>query len=146
MGSSRCPAIRFLQACGSRGACNVSRTHRALSGSAMLLFQVVLRMGTVVLLTPILLHYENRETLGAYSVILQIIVYLQLLELGMTQAIARELAQGAGRGGAEERFGRLVNTSVAFLSVVGIVAAVLTGVLAWSLPRGVAAGPPVLPF
>jgi O-antigen/teichoic acid export membrane protein len=91
-----------------------------------------------------MLRYESPETLGAYSVILQIVAYLQLLELGMSRAISRGLAQATDGATLEFGLSKLVSTSLAFLFGVGILTGALTGLLAWTLPGWFSAAPPVL--
>jgi O-antigen/teichoic acid export membrane protein len=112
----------------------MNRSRRALAGGAVLALQVVLRVGTTIVLAPLLLHLENQETLGAYSVVTQLIGYVVLLELGLGRALGREVAQLSGAGGGEKAMAGAIGTSILFLSAVGVIAALLTATLAQVLP------------
>jgi O-antigen/teichoic acid export membrane protein len=112
----------------------MSRSRRALAGGAVLAMQVVLRVGTTIVVAPLLLHLESKETLGAYSVVTQLIGYVVLLELGLSRALSREVAQLSGGDGSAEPMAAVFGTSILFLSAVGVIAALSMVMLAHVLP------------
>jgi O-antigen/teichoic acid export membrane protein len=112
----------------------MGRTSRSIAGSIVLVLQIILRMSTTIVVMPLLLRVESQETLGSYSVILQFIAYLQLLELGMSRAIGREFSQCSEQAGQEKEFTCLASSGLVFLFGVGVVVGLLTVALAWTLP------------
>ncbi len=117
----------------------MSRSHRALAGGAVLALQAIVRIGTTILVAPLLVRFEGQETLGAYSVVLQLISYLVLLELGLSRALSREIAQLSGGADSGETLSRVIGTSALFLLGIGATVMVLTLLLAQFLPLWFAA-------
>lgn len=122
----------------------MTRSRNALAGGTVLGLQVVLRVGSAFVIAPLLVRFETREALGAYAVILQLIGYLYLLELGFSRALAREVARLTGSSGCKYELGTLLVTAGLFLAGVGTVVAVLTLLLAQSLSLWIDAPPEIL--
>jgi O-antigen/teichoic acid export membrane protein len=112
----------------------MSRSRAVLSGGAVMLLQVAVRMAGVLVVGHLLSKLAGGEMLGAYSAIWQLIWLVQLLELGVSQAISREVAQHWDRPGGEENRRRLPRASVGLLVVVGVTMSLALAVAAWSLP------------
>jgi O-antigen/teichoic acid export membrane protein len=111
----------------------VSRTSRAVSGGAVFSLQMILRLGTPILISPLVAKLAGAETLGIYSVIMQVSAYLLLLDLRMGEAIIREIAQSFGYSGKGKKLDCIATTGALFLLVSGIVIGFLTYMLSLSL-------------
>lgn len=60
------------------------------------ILQYVLLVGLQIVLAPLVLRIAGQETLGAYSVLMQAIGYLAMVDLGFSIAVGRGLAQAYG--------------------------------------------------
>lgn len=116
----------------------MSRSQRAFSGGALLFVQVVLRLATPVIVSPILVRISGDDVLGAYAIILELIGYVMLLDFGIGTAIAREMSRYTDRDETETR-DAIAASAVRFLAIVGAVAAAVTGLVAVTLDRWLAA-------
>jgi len=121
----------------------MSRSRAVLSGGAVMLLQVAVRMAGVAVVGHMLSRLAGGEMLGAYSAIWQLIWLVQLLELGVSQAIAREVAQHWEKPGAEEHRARLPRTSLGLLLLLGLAMCLALSVTAWTLPWWFRASAPV---
>jgi O-antigen/teichoic acid export membrane protein len=112
----------------------MSRTGRALSGASVLLLQGVVSTVTPFVVAPILVHFDGQAALGGFAIVTQILSYVLLLDLGITQALGRELARLAHRADCTDTRDQTVVTGVLLLLVIGVAAAVALYAVALSLP------------
>ncbi|BDG09642.1 lipopolysaccharide biosynthesis protein [Anaeromyxobacter paludicola] len=117
------------------------RTQRAAAGAAAGLLQYVLQMLFQALLAPMVLRFAGQEALGVYSIIGQSLGYLALVDLGLSLALGRELAQASGRDDRAAVFPGLLGSARAFGRVTNGAFALLVAGLAWCLPHLVQAAP-----
>ena len=73
---------------------------RAASGLAASLLQYGLQIALQAILMPVVLRRAGQEALGVYAVVLQIVGYLALTDLGFGAATSRSLAQAHAGSGA----------------------------------------------
>lgn len=102
----------------------LTRTRRALSGAAILAVHGVIGAVTPFILSPLLLRLNGREAVGGFSIVLQIVSYAVLLDLGIGQALSRELAQTAYSAELVDRHDKAVISGAMLLSVVGVLAGI----------------------
>jgi O-antigen/teichoic acid export membrane protein len=74
-----------------------TRTSRAFQGTLTSFLQFGLVIILQIFLAPIVLKYAGQETLGAFSIIMQIVSYLALLDLGFSVSTNRFLPQAFGK-------------------------------------------------
>lgn len=101
----------------------------------MLLLQMAVRLATPIIISPLLVRIDGSDALGVYSVMLEILGWVLLLDLGIGTAITREIAQGASAGKPNEELALLGGTAFRFLAAVGVVAALVMLVIAFTLDR-----------
>lgn len=98
-----------------------SRTKTVSLGFLTSGLQYVLYVGLQAAITPIVLRYAGRETLGAYSAIMQAILYLALIDLGLSATMSRFLAQCSGSSDSANHFRRVLTTGKTVLLLTNIV-------------------------
>lgn len=81
-----------------------TRTSRAISGTLASFIQFGVRIILQAALAPLVLKVAGQETLGAYSILIQVIGYLALLDVGFGVAQSRYLAQASGYDDNGKRF------------------------------------------
>lgn len=94
-----------------------------------------------VLLAPLVLKHAGQEVLGAYSIVMQIVGYGILLDLGFSVAMSRYLAQSAGFDDPRSRFTEIFTIGRVFLLVTNLVFAALIFMLAWQIDNLIVASP-----
>ena len=99
---------------------------KIVSGSASRLAQKFLRMGTGLILMPILIGELGGTYYGIWAIALSVLGYQGILDLGLTSAVARFLSKSIGKE-SEEDFRRYLATSFYILSGIGLV--MMVGVL-----------------
>ena len=110
----------------------------------MLLLQMAVRLGTPIIVSPLLVRIDGSDALGVYSVMLEILGWVLLLDLGIGTAITREIAQGASSGRPDEELALLGGTAFRFLATVGFVASLATLGIAFTLDRWLKGPAPTL--
>jgi O-antigen/teichoic acid export membrane protein len=75
-------------------------------------FQYILSILLGIILSPLVLKYAGQETMGAYAILLQVISYISLIELGIGFSASRFLSQSFAIGKDE-----FVSTSNMYRSV-----------------------------
>jgi len=106
----------------------MQRTNRVIGGTIAGILQFIVAIGLQVVLMPIILHQAGQETLGAYVIILQVIGYLILVDMGMSTAFGRSLNQASNQ---PERFQLLINSGFYFLVMIGLIYALACAILAF---------------
>ena len=89
----------------------MSRTGRAAKGFATSIFQYVSLMLVQALLAPVVLEVAGRETLGAYSAVMQVVAFIGLTDFMGSIVFERFLGQASGLDDGGARF-RTVFTTV----------------------------------
>jgi len=89
----------------------MSRTTRAAKGFATSIFQVIAQISVQALLAPIVLKMAGRETLGAYSAVMQVLAFISLTDFMGAWVLERYLGQAMGLDDGGARF-RCVFTTV----------------------------------
>ena len=102
-----------------------SRTSKAFKGTVTSFAQYGIFIILQVMLTPLILKIAGQEVLGAYSIIMQIVGYGILLDLGFSVALARFLSQTYGLNDQGCRFAEVFTIGRVFLLVTNVVLASL---------------------
>ena len=89
----------------------MSRTGRAAKGFVTSIFQFASLIAVQALLAPIVLKMAGRETLGAYSAVMQVLGFIALTDFMGSWTLERFLGQASGLDDGGERF-RCVFTTV----------------------------------
>jgi O-antigen/teichoic acid export membrane protein len=103
-----------------------NRTERAVKGTLVSFLQYGTQMLLQALLAPIVLRLAGQETLGAYALLMQIMGYLAMLDLGFSVTLNRYLANAKGYEDGGSRFRDVLSTARTFLLGSNIIIAVLT--------------------
>jgi O-antigen/teichoic acid export membrane protein len=102
-----------------------SRATKASRG----LFSDLLQYGVLivlqVVLAPIILKVSGQEVLGAYSIVMQIIGYGLILDLGLSVALNRYLAHAFGNVGTDHKFEEIFNIGRYFIFLTNIFLALI---------------------
>lgn len=69
---------------------------RAISASVSVVVNFVTLALAQLLIAPFVIRYADAETLGEFSILLQIVGYLAILDFGFTAAFQRDLARSSG--------------------------------------------------
>jgi len=109
----------------------MERTARVLSGSIASALQLLVAMALQIVLMPLILRLAGQEVLGVYAILLQVIGYLALFDLGLYTALTRSLSQATDQ---PARFAALLRAGVLFLSISGAIYAAAGAGLALALP------------
>jgi len=92
----------------------------SLSGTAL----YVVNIAVAFVLSPVLLKALGNNGYGLWELIMSVVGYMGLLDLGIGSAMVRYVAVAEGSQDREE-LGRLISTSLVFFSTVGGIACVL---------------------
>jgi O-antigen/teichoic acid export membrane protein len=106
-----------------------TRTSRALNGLLTSLLQYCLQIGFQVVLFPLVLRYAGSEAVGTFSILMQAISYLSLVDLGFNVALGRYLAQSWNAKDGEFSFDQVFATGTRFHLVTYTVVAVSIAVV-----------------
>jgi O-antigen/teichoic acid export membrane protein len=107
---------------------------RILQGSASNLLRVFLSMLVSLVLPPFLVHRMSTAEYGAWVLILQFGAYVNFLDLGLSTAISKFVAEYDASGDLEAGR-RLVSTAFTALCVVSALALIALVVIVCYLPR-----------
>ena len=88
----------------------MSRTARAAKGFVTGIFQYVSQILVQALLAPIVLKMAGRETLGAYSAVMQALGFIALTDFMGSWVLERFLGQATGLDDGGERFRKVLST------------------------------------
>jgi len=91
---------------------------RAIGGALTSILQYILFITLQVILTPMIIRIAGKEVLGAYSIIMQIMGYGILLDLGFSAAVIRFLSQNYSNDSVNYKFKEIFNIgrSIIFIS------------------------------
>jgi O-antigen/teichoic acid export membrane protein len=107
---------------------------RILQGSASNLLRVFLSMLVSLVLPPFLVHRMSTAEYGAWVLILQFGAYVNFLDLGLSTAISKFVAEHDATGDLEAGR-RLVSTAFTALCAVSALALAALGAVIWYLPQ-----------
>lgn len=125
------------------GAMPQTRTHRAVWGFVSSLLQSALIMLLQFTLVPIVLRLAGQEVLGAYSILLQVISWGALTDLGFGVATSRELAQAHGEEDQGHRFATVFATGRTFMLGSNLVFTLLILMACWKIQLWIPLSPAV---
>ncbi len=122
----------------------MSRTEKAAKGLVTSYLQFLVLIPLQFVVAPIIIKVAGKETLGTYQVILQVVGYLSLAELGLPDAIARFAARAYRADKLDEEFSRVLSagrtlsliTNVGLALLLGTLAVFLAGMLRLDGPTG----------
>ena len=100
---------------------------RFLRGSVLNLFDQGLRFVAVFIMAPIMIGILGKPDYGFWILLMSIVGHYSLLDFGLSFSISRFFAKAIGKGDDEE-LSKLLSTSFAILSKIGLFALVLTGI------------------
>ena len=110
-----------------------NRSRRAFGGALTSFLQYGLLVVLQALLAPLVLKIAGQEVLGAYSVLMQIIGFGILLDLGFSVALNRYLARTYGLEDKKELFTEVFNIGRFFLLITNIAFSLILVVVAWQI-------------
>jgi len=76
----------------------VNRKKKIISGIATNYLQYILATLLAIVLSPVVLKYAGKETMGAYAILLQLIAYVGLVDMGFGYSTGRFVAQAYAKG------------------------------------------------
>jgi O-antigen/teichoic acid export membrane protein len=121
-----------------------SRTSKAANGLATSLLSYAILALLQVLLVPIILKIAGQEVLGAYSILMQIIGYSLLLDLGLSVAVGRYLAQTFSATDKGVAFAKVFNIGRYFILATNTISALFIILIAENIGDLVSANDKVL--
>ncbi len=104
---------------------------RVFSGAITGLLQNVLAMGIQLVMAPIILAFAGQDTMGSYAILMQIVGYTILLDLGFSVSLQRFLSQAADSEDANNNFAALFKIGKIFLLVINIIISFCIFILAF---------------
>lgn len=107
-----------------------SRTNKVIKGTVASALQYGVYIILQALLAPLVLKVAGQETLGAYAILMQIIGYGILLDLGFSVALSRYLSQTYGFHDQGKRFSEVFTIGRVFLLVTNLVFALFIFIVA----------------
>lgn len=109
----------------------MSRTNKAIKGVFTNILQSGLQVVLQITLAPLVLKMAGQETLGAYSIIIQILGYRILLDFGFSMAVRRYLAQAFGINDEGDSLKKVFVNGRIFALVINIVTGILIFLLSF---------------
>jgi len=103
----------------------MSRTKRAFNGFLTGLFGFGVQIALQVVMIPYIIKLSGKETLGSYSIIMQIIGYGLLFDLGFSVALGRFLSNSFGYEDNGRRFSDILNIGRTFLLIINLFIGIL---------------------
>lgn len=110
-----------------------SRTARVAGGTLTGVLQYLILIGLQVAIAPLVLRLDGQETLGAYSIIMQAISYIALIDLGFGVALNRYLARSIVGLRWESRFSSVFSIGRTYYLVTNFILAILVFLLSRNL-------------
>ena len=112
-----------------------TRTSRAINGTLTSFIQFSVRIILQAALSPLVLKVAGQETLGAYSILMQVIGYMALLDLGFGVALSRYLAQANGYDDNGKQFRDVFETGRTYFLFYNFLFALLVLILSYFIGR-----------
>jgi O-antigen/teichoic acid export membrane protein len=111
----------------------VSYTRRVLQGSASNVARLLFSMLVGVFIPPFLVRHLSQAQYGAWTLILQLSAYINLLDLGLQTAVSKFVAEYHAIGDRDANH-RLVSTSLTAFILTAPIGAVAVIVMTFSVP------------
>ena len=111
-----------------------SHRRRVLQGSASNLLRLLLSMVVSLALPPFLVHRMSTAEYSAWVLILQLSAYVNFLDLGISTAISKFVAEYETTGD-HERSRRLVSTAFSVLCIASAIGIVAVLIVTWKVPE-----------
>jgi O-antigen/teichoic acid export membrane protein len=111
----------------------MSLSRRLFAGASWSLLDQVLKMGSALVLTPIIIRALGAGPYGAWCVLMAVFAQYGWLDLGLTVSMPRFFARALGRHDAEE-VRSLAGTARVIFTVVAAVSLGMTVLVAWGAP------------
>lgn len=108
-----------------------TRTARATRGTMASFIQVAAQIGLQVLLAPLILKHGGRETLGAFSILMQAVGYFALADNAFNVAFGRYLAQAWSSDGNHQAFSQVLKAGQRFYMVSSVAFSLLAILLSF---------------
>ena len=108
-------------------------TSRAVAGSITSVLQYVFVILLQIILAPVVLRLAGKEIFGAYSVLIQIISWAALTDLGFGVALGRNLSQAHGTDDQHHHFKNIFTTGRTFYIASNLAFAGLILIMSWKL-------------
>lgn len=115
-----------------------TRTSKAIKGTFASILQYGIFITLQIILTPKILELAGQEVLGAYAIIMQIVGYGILLDLGFSVALVRFLSQNFNQN--NEKFINIFNIGRIFLLITNLLFALLIVLVALNIGSLIIAG------
>jgi O-antigen/teichoic acid export membrane protein len=103
-----------------------TRTERAVKGTLASFLQYGTQMLLQLFLAPLVLRMAGQESLGAYALLMQVVAYLAMTDLGFSVTLNRYLAHANGYDDGGQRFRDVMSTARTFLLGSNVLFAILT--------------------
>lgn len=104
-----------------------------LRGSALRVTLLIVNVAVAFYLMPFIIYSVGDRWYGMWTLVGTFMGYYGFLDLGLSIATQRFLAGALGRSDAKE-VNQLFTTSLAVMLFLGLIAMLMTGVIAWSAP------------
>lgn len=112
-----------------------TRTRKASLGFVSSIFQYLILGLFQAYLSPLILKIAGQQVLGTYSIVMQIIGYSLLLDLGLSNALVRNLSQTFNLTGKSDLFIKYINVGRFFLFATNFASALFIFAIAYNLNR-----------
>jgi len=106
-----------------------NRTERAVKGTLVSFLQYGTQMLLQLFLAPLVLRMAGQESLGAYALLMQVVGYLAMTDLGFSVTLNRYLAHANGYDDGGKRFRDVMSTARTFLFGSNVLFAIFTFLL-----------------
>lgn len=110
-----------------------NRTSRVTSGTITGLLQTLINSLFQIIISPSILKYAGQETLGAYSVILQIVGYTLIFDFGFSVAFTRYLAKSTINGIPKLEFFEVLSVGRFIQMILAIIVFVFLLFISWKI-------------
>ncbi len=110
-----------------------SKASLLMRGSFLRVITLLANVIATFFLMPYIIHALGDRWYGMWALVGTIMGYHSLLDLGLAQATRRFIAFASGQGD-QERIGKVLNTSLGILCLVGVVSLCISGIIALLAP------------
>lgn len=121
-----------------------SRTNKAFKGTIASFLQYGIFIILQVMLAPLVLKIAGQEVLGAYSILMQIVGYGILLDLGFSVALSRFLSQTYGSHDQGNKFAEVFTIGRVFFLITNTIFAVFIFIVAFLIKDLIVASAPLV--
>ena len=121
-----------------------TRTTKATKGLITDVLTYAVLIVLQIVLAPIILKVSGQEVLGAYSIVMQIIGYGLILDLGVSVALTRYLSHSFGTIDKDQRFGEIFNVGRYFIFLTNALLALIIIIVSVNIEKLITGSPQVL--